>query len=89
MTPERKELIDEGKLHENKLSSGAPEAVNGAIGYLIRCSRTQLFTECITDEECNRRMKNCPARKLRFGWPAFSAVLTFIIAAVGLILKFH
>jgi len=88
MTPERKELIHEGEKHEDALSSGDPSAVNPAIGYLIRCSRTQLHTESVTPEECATRMAACPAQKPRFGWPAFSSVLTLTIAAVTLILKF-
>ena len=91
MTPERKELIREGESHERILSNGHrgdPGAMSDALGYLIRVTRTQLNAETVTPDECTRRMKACPNGKPRFGWPAFSAVFTVVVAVLTLILKF-
>lgn len=88
MTPERKELIHEGERHESSLANGDPNALLNGVAYLIRVTRTQLHAETITFDECERRMKTCPNNRPRFGWPAFSAVFTVVVAVVSLILKF-
>ena len=90
MTPERKELINRGLHHEKLLeeSGGDPERVAGAVAYLIECMRTQLHTESVSPAECEEHRGNCPGQKTRFGWPAYAAVVTIVVAAVGLVLKF-
>ena len=76
MTPEQRELIEEGRKHETALTNGHrgdPGAMSDALSYLIRSQRIQLHAEFVSDKECRTRMSLCPGAKPVVYKPDFSA----------------
>lgn len=75
MTPEQRELIEEGKTLEQALGNGHRGDIgtmSDAIRYLIRSQRIQLHAEHVSDKECRNRMALCPGAKPIVSKPAFS-----------------
>ena len=75
MTPEQRELIDEGRKFELSLSNGHrgdPGTMSDALGYLIRSQRILLHAEMVSDKECKGRMAMCPGAKPVVQKPTFS-----------------
>jgi hypothetical protein len=76
MSPEQRELIDEGRKFEQALSNGHrgdPGTMSDALGYLIRSQRILLHAEMVSDKECKARMSACPGSrpvvaKAPFNW---------------------
>jgi hypothetical protein len=93
MTPEQKELIDEGKHLEAVLQNGSrgdPGVISDAVRYLIRVNRIQAHAEFVTDKECTRRMANlaaCSAPKPQWTWAKTTGLLGTVAMLVGLALK--
>jgi hypothetical protein len=75
MTPEQRELIDEGRKFELSLSNGHrgdPGTMSDALGYLIRSQRILLHADMVSDKECKTRMSNCPGSRPVVQKPTFS-----------------
>jgi hypothetical protein len=85
LSPEQRELIEEGKKLEHDLGNGHrgdAGTMSDAIRFLIRSQRILLFAEAVSDKECRSRMSMCPGakpviQKPAFTWPqAFAWVLS-------------
>jgi len=88
MTPEQKELIRESEELEKDLKGGVADAVPRSIAFLIRQQRVHICSNYVHDAVCLTRMAACPAKKPRFGWPAYAAFATALVAVVGMIIHF-
>jgi hypothetical protein len=78
MSPEQKEIVEEGKQHEAALKTGDADAIPAALAYLIRVTRTQLHSDYVSELVCVSRRSACPGakpQKAPFTWAAAMAVI--------------